>query len=304
MTAARCDTYNNCMNTVTTFRRNFRIPLLRGFSLVELLVVIGVICLLAAILVPSLIRARDLARRAVCCSNVREITKGCIAYANDATWHRGSTSFALPSLRTDSWTWNNITTGNPGGLWLLLSGTYPKASTPLSLSWSFTTSWVNYKSLSCPGATGNNRGVNALSRTSTTFVINSVHYGYLSQVKNGDANSPYPNATPITEVKNVGMVIVADKNPNFTYNIATSSFSWKPSIRKYPSGNSENHNGDGQNVGRLDGSSQWVTTSTLGTYVLNGTVTVNDFYRSSVGDSDANSQSGTRSCLDDSFIVP
>ena len=45
----------------------------RGFTLVELLVVITIICLLAAILLPALVRARDRGRQAACMTNVRQV---------------------------------------------------------------------------------------------------------------------------------------------------------------------------------------------------------------------------------------
>ena len=55
-----------------------------AFTLIELLVVIGVIGLLISLLVPSLSSARAQAKRAVCASNLRQLTLATVMYANDA----------------------------------------------------------------------------------------------------------------------------------------------------------------------------------------------------------------------------
>lgn len=59
------------------------LPRHRGFSLIELLIVVAVIALLLSILVPSLSQARMLAKRAVSSSNMRQIGIAMASYAED-----------------------------------------------------------------------------------------------------------------------------------------------------------------------------------------------------------------------------
>ena len=54
-----------------------------GFTLIELLVVIAIISLLVAMQIPSLKRAKELARRAVCASNLHQGHVAVTAYAVD-----------------------------------------------------------------------------------------------------------------------------------------------------------------------------------------------------------------------------
>jgi prepilin-type N-terminal cleavage/methylation domain-containing protein len=77
-----------------------------AFSLLELLVVIGIIVALAALLLPVLGGARESAKRAQCLSNLRQLTVAWIAYAHDNESHICSSQLGR------SWSWSGPTGPN------------------------------------------------------------------------------------------------------------------------------------------------------------------------------------------------
>jgi prepilin-type processing-associated H-X9-DG protein/prepilin-type N-terminal cleavage/methylation domain-containing protein len=130
----------------------------RAFTLVELLVVVGVIAILFALLMPAMNRARELARVAQCNSNLRQIHTGVLLYATDYN------GWIMPPTY-------QINTSLPPGQKLTLGGSPAWADVLLRIS---TTRWTppkqyvtNREAVYCPSqvprAVNGGRGSYALN---------------------------------------------------------------------------------------------------------------------------------------------
>lgn len=82
----------------------------RGFSLVEILVVIAIIAGLLSLLIPSLSKAKQLAQTSQCLSNLHSLGDGMRMYGND---HHGSfwntVRFNFPTSLTKTYFWGTAT---------------------------------------------------------------------------------------------------------------------------------------------------------------------------------------------------
>jgi prepilin-type N-terminal cleavage/methylation domain-containing protein len=119
-------------------------PSVRAFTLVELLVVIGIIAILIAILLPALNKARMQARKTQDLSNIKQIAVASVAYAaeNKGEWPVGSRlgpdpTYA-PSGEGDDLVWINyytfgyflrfMTSNSVANSWLSTTAPYPNGA--------------------------------------------------------------------------------------------------------------------------------------------------------------------------------
>jgi prepilin-type N-terminal cleavage/methylation domain-containing protein/prepilin-type processing-associated H-X9-DG protein len=76
-------------------------PRATGFTLVELLVVIGIIAILVGVLLPALGAARAQSRAVACLSNLRQLTTAALMYAQETKWYVGYVRHPAPRPSLD-----------------------------------------------------------------------------------------------------------------------------------------------------------------------------------------------------------
>ncbi len=195
--------------------------------MVELLVVIAIIGLLVSLLIPSVRRALDLARRSGCQSNVRQMTSAILAYSQDARMNRGGRDGMLPAVRVEPGSWTDLDDGNPACLWLLID--LEKITPDVFV---------------CPGTddTPANPGDNR-------FRADTLSYSYISMVEAWKDGSPASLTAVGSRDMSGDLVIIGDDNPRLEFG--------STNLEGDEDQNSENHGGDGQVLGLMSNAAIW-----------------------------------------------
>lgn len=231
-----------------------------GFTLVELLVVIGIIALLISILLPALNAAKERANRVKCASNLRQIGQGMMLYANDNKGMYPRTRYTVgAALRF----FTAPTAPDP----FATNGPQPNDVTA-ALFLLVRQADLNPEVFVCPSSNQEKDNLGGMQANLRSNFWDNVAGTAVGQTLSYSVTNPYPTAAAVTAgyKYNTGQVadfaIAADRNECEQVNAATNpNTATAVQIKKM---NTKNHEGEGQNVLYNDGHVEWCTNPFVG----------------------------------------
>jgi prepilin-type N-terminal cleavage/methylation domain-containing protein/prepilin-type processing-associated H-X9-DG protein len=230
-----------------------------GFTLVELLVVIGIIALLISILLPSLNRARETANRVKCGNNLRQIGLALKLYANENRGAFPRAAYQPGTTVTPTWGTGYGHTDPFASNWLGspsfgIAGQNNDVSAALFLL--LRTQDITSEVFTCPSSNAEKWDFGGANNTAQNFSNwqRDVGLGRYQQHLSYSYQNPYADTVAaqtfrLTDILGAEFAIAADINPGITSaNDNVLFVTTQSSARDMKVGNSNNHDKDGQNV--------------------------------------------------------